>query len=82
MSECCFCFFSDKDSERITECSVSQWTYKKPLSLDIYPGETGRPSKIKLHFFSACKNVLSALPRIACSEHRDPNGKWVYQNPK
>lgn len=79
MSEGCFCFFSVKDSGGIAEHSVSQGAYKKPLSPDIYPGETGKPSKVIL--FSTCKNVLSVLPCSVISLHRDQTTKHTNQTP-
>lgn len=79
MSKCCLYFFSVKEHGGISERSVSYWAYKKPLSLDIYPGETGRPSKVILHLFLICKNVHSTLPCSACSEHRVLNGKQINQ---
>ena len=79
MSERCFCFFSVKDSGRISEHSLSQGAYKKPVSLDIYPGETGRPSKVIL--FSTWKNVLSVLPCSVISPHRDQHSTQISQTP-
>lgn len=79
MSERCFCFFSVKDSGGSSEHSVSRGPCQKPLSLDIYPGETGRPSKVMFHLPSTWENVCSALPCSVCSEHRDQNSKRLNQ---
>lgn len=73
MSERRFCFFSVKDGGGSAEQSVSQGACQKPLSLDIYPGETGRPAKVMLRLSSTWENVCSALPCSVSSEHRDQN---------
>lgn len=67
MSERGFCFFSVKDRGGGAEHSVSHGACQKRLSLDIYPGETGRPSKVMLRLSSAWENVHSALPCPAVS---------------